>query len=449
MKLNAAASVWLMMETPSTPMHVGALAIFRKPRNASVDYVSELAEQLRKCDELVAPWNCRLAGRRSVVPRLVEDTGVELGFHIRHGALPESGGERELGRMVSRLHSNSLDLTRPLWEFHLIEGLRGHFAFYCKVHHALLEDVNAIPIMMAQLVGNPRQRNMQPFWTQPIPGVENAAGGFVNLAAMKSLGKASAGLLRGAVSRGLSGGFAIPAQVPHSTLNRRIGQQRRFTAQQYDRQRIEALALATDSTLNEVLAYLYGSTLRRFFKEYNSLPDESLVGFIPTSLQGRGLQVPSHVIAGFRVALGTEIGDPLERLKAIKRSIAQMRADRESLPEGSVVPYIMLRSVPLIASQMPGIGRLVPPLFNLAVSGTVCTETPQYFNGARLSGVYPVQQLMQYNALSIDSVSYAGKINIGLTGARDTLPHLQRLAVYLGKALDELEEIVAAGEDMT
>ena len=41
-------------------------------------------------------------------------------------------------------------------------------------------------------------------------------------------------------------------------------------------------------------------------------------------------------------------------------------------------------------------------------------------------------------------MSYAGKLNFGFTGARDTLPHMQHLAVYTGEALAQLEEI--AGE---
>jgi len=39
-----------------------------------------------------------------------------------------------------------------------------------------------------------------------------------------------------------------------------------------------------------------------------------------------------------------------------------------------------------------------------------------------------------------------GTLNIGFTGARDTLPHLQRMAVYLGKAVEDLEELVVSGE---
>jgi hypothetical protein len=38
-------------------------------------------------------------------------------------------------------------------------------------------------------------------------------------------------------------------------------------------------------------------------------------------------------------------------------------------------------------------------------------------------------------------------LNIGLTGARDTLPHLQRMAVYMGKALADLEQLVLDSEE--
>jgi diacylglycerol O-acyltransferase len=35
--------------------------------------------------------------------------------------------------------------------------------------------------------------------------------------------------------------------------------------------------------------------------------------------------------------------------------------------------------------------------------------------------------------------SYAGSLNFGFTGCRDTLPHLQRLAVYSGEVFDAME----------
>ena len=117
-------------------MHVGVLAIFYKPRNAAPDYLSKLAARMREHKVSCEPWNMRLTGDgvTALVPRMTEVRDVELGYHFQHSALPEPGGERELGIMVSRLHSPALDRNRPLWEFHLIEGLeRDRFAFYVKI----------------------------------------------------------------------------------------------------------------------------------------------------------------------------------------------------------------------------------------------------------------------------------------------------------------------------
>ena len=62
---------------------------------------------------------------RQPVHRWVEDEAFDIDYHVRHSALPAPGGERELGILVSRLHSNQLDFRRPPWEMHVIEGLAG------------------------------------------------------------------------------------------------------------------------------------------------------------------------------------------------------------------------------------------------------------------------------------------------------------------------------------
>ncbi len=457
MRMSPLDAVWLMMESEDTPMHVGVLAIFQKPRNAPQDYLSQLAGQMRESRELAPPWNYRLSDPRGALLklRLVEKQDFELDYHFRHSALPEPGGERELGLMVSRLHSHALDRERPLWEFHLIEGLeRDRFAFYVKVHHALVDDGNGISMLLSSLSGSSKSRNIPPLWAIPLAAPESddelGGEGRGSLAdpveSIASISRAASGLLRNAFKRRADGSFPIAFDTPRSTLNRHINSQRRFATQQIEQQRIQRLAKATGSNVDEILAYLCGSTLRRFFKEYNALPEEPLIGALPVSLQERNEHLPGNAIAGIRVALGTHIGDPLARLDAVKASAQEVREERASLPEEAVTPYVMLRAAPIYASQLPVVGQFVPPLFNLIVSNTPGPDRPRYFYGARLEAIYPMSPLMQFSALSIDCVSYAGTFNIGFTGARDTLPHLQRLAVYLGKAVDDLEELVQTME---
>jgi WS/DGAT/MGAT family acyltransferase len=229
-------------------------------------------------------------------------------------------------------------------------------------------------------------------------------------------------------------------------LNRPINGQRRIATQQYDFDRIERLAEATNSDVDTIIAYLCGSSLRRFFKEYNALPSRSLVGAAPVSLRDGNARGADKAVTSIGISLGTHIGDPLARLEAVRQSVEEARQHFARLPKDAITPYILLRSLPMVASQTPGLGRLVPPLFNLAISNMPAPDKPQYYSGAQLEALYPIAPLTQHSALSIDCVSYAGTINFGLTGARDTLPHLQRLAVYMGQAAADLEEVLALAQ---
>lgn len=437
-------AVWLMMESHDTPMHVGVLARFKLPARAPSDFLQRWFERMRAGDEIASPWDCCLESIvPGTLPNLVPEQDFDLDYHFRHSALPRPGGERELGVMISRLHSQALDRSRPLWEMHLIEGLEGNrFALYLKLHHALVDNVNAIPLVTGWLSQQSRQRNLPPLWSQAINISAAAPDSGDALGSLSAAGQATAGFFRDLLKRGAQSSFLSPLGTPRSTLNRRINSQRRFATQQIEQARIERLAELTDSTQNEVLAYLCSSSLRRFFKEYNALPEKSLVAAVPVSLAERSARLPGNAIAGLRAELGTHLGNPLERLKAVKTSMQAVRADRDSLPEEAATSYFMLRAAPVYASQAPMLGRMVPPLSNLTISATPVHGGKRYLDGAALEAIYPVNPLMQYTALSIDCVGYAGMFDIGITGARDTLPHLQRLAVYLGLALDELEQIV-------
>jgi hypothetical protein len=77
---------------------------------------------------------------------------------------------------------------------------------------------------------------------------------------------------------------------------------------------------------------------------------------------------------------------------------------------------------------------------NIVISNVPGPDRVKYLNGARLDAFYPVSTPASGLALNITAISYAGQLNVGFTGARDNLSHLQRLAGYTNDALTELEE---------
>ena len=134
-------------------MHVGALMQFSPPADAKPDFLYHLMEEIREDAVAVPPWNLKLrhpALLTSPLQAWVEDPKFDVEYHVRRSALPAPGDERELGVLVSRLHSHQVDFHRPPWELHIIEGLeRGRFALYCKVHHALVDGFTSMRLRPA------------------------------------------------------------------------------------------------------------------------------------------------------------------------------------------------------------------------------------------------------------------------------------------------------------
>ena len=166
-RLKPLDAAWLYVETRDMPMHVAGLQIFSPPKNAGPDFLHRVVAEFKSTRELVPPWNLRLAPSplRALLPAWEVDRHVDLDYHVRHSALPSPGGERELGVLVSRLHSNQLDFHRPLWECHIIEGLEGgRFALYTKMHHALMDGIAGMRMIQRSMSESPRQRKIEPPW---------------------------------------------------------------------------------------------------------------------------------------------------------------------------------------------------------------------------------------------------------------------------------------------
>jgi hypothetical protein len=126
------------------------------------------------------------------------------------------------------------------------------------------------------------------------------------------------------------------------------------------------------------------------------------------------------------------------------RSTRHAKAHLSHLPPEARTSYTLLLNGPYLAGLLLGLGGHAPVPFNVGVSNVPGPPEPLYMNGSRLQALFPLSLLMHGNALNITCVSYAGTLNFGFTGARDTMPHLQRLAIYMGEALEEIERLLPA-----
>jgi WS/DGAT/MGAT family acyltransferase len=451
--LNPLDRMFLAGETRETMMHVGALMTFSPPAEGAADTFRRLMDGLRERWTVQSPWDVKLRHPdllTSPTQSWVFDDRLDFHYHVRRSALPSPGDERELGILVSRLHSQPIDFHRPPWETHLIEGLSGgRFAIYVKVHHALIDGFTGTRLLTRALTEDPTDRDTPMFFSRP-PGEESVA--LEHAPALESLlhglreqagtsrdvGRALLRLVR--ARRGHDDDLVMPMQAPLSVLNAKITRSRRFATQQYSIERLKGVARRFGGTLNDVVLGICGSSLRRFLHEQAALPEESLTAMIPVNVRPKDDAGGGNAVGAVLAALGTDLTDPAERMRRIVASTTRAKEQLQGLSKNAMMQYSALLLAPLLLSLVPGaIGR-VRPAFNVVVSNVPGPERPLYFRGFRLEAVYPLSIPFNGYALNVTVQSYAGTLNFGFIGCRDALPHLQRLAVYAGEALQELEE---------
>jgi len=456
--LNPLDASWLLVESRDTPMHIAGLMPFSLPDDAGPDFLHDLMADLRTPRGVVAPWSFRLQrpGLTHPLPCWAEGE-VDLEYHVRHSALPSPGGERELGQLVARLHSQPLDLGRPPWEFHLIEGLAGRrFAIYAKMHHSLIDGISGVRLLMRSMAEDAdASLALAPFWAPdtarraparrapaPAPSFDALLGTLreglgAQLRSVPRIAGAFAAMARAAV--GGAQAMTLPFEAPRSSLNGRVRGQRRVATQQVPVARLRAIAQAAGCTLNDVVLSVCGGALRRFLLEDGTLPARTLTAGVPVSVRPADDEGTGNAITFIVASLATDVEGARERLAAVVASARRAKAHAQTLPRDAMTPYTMLLMAPSMVSMLTPLGGRVRPMFNVTVSNVPGPDKPLYFRGARLEAIYPISLISHGMALNITCESYAGTLNFAFVGCRDAIPHLQKLAVHAAEELDALE----------
>jgi WS/DGAT/MGAT family acyltransferase len=455
MRLGVLDLMFLAGESRESMMHVGGLLLFSPPPDAAPGFLRELADELRAAPTVEPPWNLRLRTPTVLKNPLndwIEDPAFDLDYHVRRSALPSPGDERELGILVSRLHSHPIDFHRPPWEVHFIEGLeRGRFALYFKVHHALLDGYTGMRVLSKSLSRRPDDRDAPMFYARAVPrgghegGATATLGDLLALArhqrdTMRDVGRAFRRVLRSSPQHDPQ--LIDPREAPRSILNRRISRNRRFATQQFAIDRLRRLAGAVGGTLNDVVLALCGAALRRLLLDLDALPAEPLVAMVPVNVRPKDDPGGGNALGAILASLATDLPDARARLDAIVASTGHAKAQLQGMSRGAILQYSALLLAPMLVQQLPGMVGLTPPAFNVVISNMPGPSEPLYFRGAALEAVYAASIPFPGYGLNITIASYVDTLNFGFTGCRETVPHLQRLAVYAADALEELERTV-------
>jgi WS/DGAT/MGAT family acyltransferase len=460
-RLSALDASFLYLEQPTTPMHVGAVAVFRRPRSGfDFERLLGLVEQRIG---LVPRYRQKVRHVPGGLARpvWVDDEDFDLSYHVRRSALPKPGTERALHDLVARLMSRPLDHARPLWEMYLVEGLdAGRVAMLTKTHQALVDGVRAIDIAQLILDVSPTPRDgagetwwprrepskvrlvrdaVYEAWNRPSAVVENARAAVGDATAtagrvVDALGQV-ASVIRTAANR-----------APGSPLNVAVSAQRRFAVARTRLDDYRAVRLKHGCAVNDVvLAVVSGAMRNWLLSRGEPVTGSSTVrAMVPLSVRAepddRGALdgVTGNRVSSFLVDL--PVGEP-NAVVRLHQVTHQMRVHAES--GRSVGAETLVRLGGFAPPTLHALGARAASgfskrVFNLVVTNVPGPQIPLYAAGARMLEMFPVVPLAKGQALAIGLTSYNGGVYYGFNADRDAMGDVEMLAGMIVESLDEL-----------
>ena len=457
--LSALDALFLQLETPETPMHVGSLMLLRRPARRR-DAYRAIRDHMAGRMHLAPVFSRRLASIPGDIasPAWLRGDEVDLDYHVRHVRLPRPGTQAQLEAAVARLHEEPLDRDRPLWQVFVIEGLAsGLVGYYSKVHHAALDGQGGVAVAKAILDMEARPTR------GPVPGqapvsAKRLPPSTAKLVAsalrhtvsqygriIRSVPDIVTGLARGGTVALTSGdlrrkGFSFGPRTP---LNSAIGPERVFATARIPLADAKKIARHYDAKLNDAVLAICSGALRRYMGGRRGMLAKPMIGAVPVSLRAPGDTDSANYVSMMLVGLATQIADVDKRVAAIVKASSQAKRLTGSM-RGAIptdlpslgIPWLMARITPLYRDAVAA--KRMPVLANLIISNVPGPQIPLYLAGMRIEAYYPVSAVTHGLGLNITIVSYDGSMDFGLLAARSAMKDVRRFAGHLEEAYAEL-----------
>ena len=462
-------------------MHVAGLTFFELPEGFEGSFYQHFRRFFEGRLHTIPIFSKRLAPSLYDLdhPGWVDEDEIDLDYHLRETTLPAPGSEAQLEEVISRLHANPLERSRPLWQFYIITGLaNGQGVLYSKVHHAAVDggagmainkalyDVTAVPREVAPPPPKPASREgraQHAVAVDPAKGLADimgnmmrqqlkmwqAAPDIVNSMASAFLAKPgempkALGTLQNLVSQ-------LPTlNAPKTPFNATITRERSYAARTISLSDAKAIAKASGAKLNDVVMAICSGALRRYLMEKGQLPDKSLIAGVPIRCASPATRGRTTRFPACSARLATDVADPAERLKAILKSSSEAKqiagTFRDAVPQDfAFVGAPILLQLMMLVYGRSGLADHLPMPMNVTISNVPGPPMPLYCAGAKVTALHPVSIPAHGAALNITVQSYMDGLNFGLTADRRAVPDVGLLADYLVEAADELKKAVVAG----
>lgn len=433
----------LLLESDATPMQIGALLYLDVPASRQASLVGALRSH----------FEARLAHtpllRVLRLCPLLYDSPVWLDvvrFDISHHIVAVPGclsmDAAGLHDFVAQRSLERLDLRKPPFQIHIFDRLAdGRSAVLIRVHHALADGVGFQNIL--GLLSDGCHQG-----ARPVGRAERAPPALLWLAASAWRFFRERGVRARAVAgrqQTLAALRARPrARTPVLNLSGPTLPMRAYRTLSLDLPGLRAMAKRLGGTINDMFLAIASGALRRYLLEIGDLPATPLV-----ANAARSYRRPEHGDFGNRIVamhphLATNIADPLARLQAIQRSMADEKS-RTTLDEAMLdqpeTPFGPRDRARNFAARLSRGGAILPG--NVTLSNVPGPAMPRFMAGFRQMSNYPTPLLGSGRFLNITSRRNGDVLDLGIMADPEKIADIDRLVSLLHVSFNEYAALIA------
>jgi diacylglycerol O-acyltransferase len=424
-RLGGWDAVLLYNETPNLHQHTLKIAIVDASDCADFGY-DRFRQTLARRLHLLEPLRYQLIDipRRLHREMWLENCDVDLDYHVRRLRIGPPGGHRELDAAIGEVASTPLDRSRPLWEFHFVEGMADNrFAIIGKVHHALADGVASANLMARALEfpDAPRpekdtyRRDPRPSDAQLIRAAMRD-----HAAQLRQL----PGLLRDTVkgvrrvrrqSRSAPG-LARNFRPPATFLNHVVAPGRTFASATLPLADVKGTGKQLGVTINDMVLAITTGALRSLLRKYDGHANEPLLCGVPMSVDTSPERISGNALGTVVVSLPVQVADPLEWVRIVRIGATIGKENARLLGSELVSRWSNYAPPTLTEWGFRRIATSDSPnkLINVPVSNVPGPRQFGRIAGAPLAQIYSVGPLTFGVGVNITVWSYVDQLNISV-----------------------------------
>lgn len=359
-------------------------------------------------------------------PHWKDEPGFSLDHHLERLRLPQPAGIAELRALIGNLLSKPMDLEHSPWRVYLVDGLPGGTALVTRIHHCMGDGFALMQILLSIADAGPEAA--PPSGSDaplPAPSPPSRLSDLAHLAGddLRSLGHL----------------LLLPFDLPCSLRGSLSGERRVTWTPAIPLSRVKAIGRPRGATVNDVLMTAVSGALRRYLGGRGDPVDElSLRAVVPVNL--RPSSEPLDLEHGnwfglVFVDLPVHLADSNEREKALRATIARIKASQEAIVSLGVMAA-MGRSPAVVEHVLEGVFARKGSLVVTNVPGP---RAPLQVAGAPLTDIMFWAPHSGGLALGISILSYAGNLRIGIRSDAAVIADPDVIASYLLEELDILQ----------